>query len=206
MARYTKATNRLSRREGVDLGHKTVGTKSHASLLRRLNIPPGQHGVKMHRRSSNYGVQLREKQKARRIYGVLEKQFRTYFEEAMRIRGKTGEALLALLERRLDNVVYRLALAPTRPAARQLVGHRHILVNDKIVNIPSYRVNENDIIAIKEKSLTVPQVAKMIAEKNTLIPKWLERKASIGKIKQAPDRQDIDVSIDEQLIVEYYSR
>jgi small subunit ribosomal protein S4 len=206
MARYTGPKNRLARREGTDLGMKTVGSKAHASLLKRLNVPPGQHGPKGKRKISGYGIQLREKQKARRIYGILEKQFRNYFEQAMKVPGNTGEALLQHLERRLDNIVYRLALAPTRAAARQYVGHGHILVNNQKVTIPSYEVKISDVITLKPKGLEIPAVKKLLEEKNPHLPEWLERKGAAGKIITVPTRSQIEADINEQLIVEYYSR
>ncbi|MBM3283910.1 30S ribosomal protein S4, partial [Candidatus Gottesmanbacteria bacterium] len=137
MARYTGPRNRLARREGADLGLKTPGSAAQSSLLRRLKIIPGKHAQRRIRKLSDYGLQLREKQKAKRIYGIMEKQFRKYFEKASKEKGNTGEMLLTLIERRLDNVLYRLGLAPTRAAARQFITHGHILVNEKKVNIPS---------------------------------------------------------------------
>lgn len=206
MARYTGPRNRLARREGTDLGLKTPGSKAHAALLRRLNVPPGQHGVKGKRKVSDYGLQLREKQKARNIYGVLERQFRNYFNEALKVKGNTGVALITELERRLDNVLYRLGLAPTRAGARQLVSHGHVLVNNRRMSIPSYQVKIDDIIAFKPKALNVPAVKKLLEEKNVQIPAWLERKAAVGKIVRMPQRSEASADINEQLIVEYYSR
>lgn len=206
MARYTGPKNKLSRREGTDLGMKTVGSHAHASLLRRMNVPPGQHGPKGKKKVSNYGLQLREKQRARRTYGILEKQFRKYFEEATKTRGATGEVLLQLLERRLDNVLYRLALAPTRASARQMVTHGHIRVDGKKVTIPSFRVNTDNQITYKEKSLELPVVKQMLDQKNPVLPGWLERQGAIGRVTRIPGRDDMDSDIHEQLIVEYYSR
>ena len=206
MARYTGPKNRLARREGVDLGLKTPGSKAHASLLRKLNVPPGQHGQKGKRKLSGYGIQLREKQKARRIYGVLEKQFRNYFKEALKVKGNTGVALITQLERRLDNVLYRLSLAPTRAGARQLVTHGHVLVNNKRMSIPSYQIKVEDIISFKPKALHAPGVKKLLEEKNPQIPSWLERKGAVGKIIRMPERSEASADINEQLIVEYYSR
>ena len=171
MARYTGPKNRLSRSEGVDLGMKTPGSKAHAALLRRLNVPPGQHGPKGRRRKpSDYALQLREKQKARRLYGVLEKQFRTYFAEALKDKGNTGEKLLQQLEQRLDNIIYRLGLAPTRAAARQLVAHGHVLVNNKKVSFPSYLVQPEDVMTLKTKAFNIPSVKKLTEEKDTVLP------------------------------------
>lgn len=206
MARYTGPKNRLARREGADLGMKTPGSKAHASLLRRLTIVPGQHGVRGRRKVSGYATQLRGKQKARRLYGVLEKQFRKYFTRSLKSRGNTGEALLIELERRLDNVLYRLSLAPTRAAARQMINHGHIMVNDQRVTIPSYQVEIDDVIILKPKALEIPAVKKQLEEKSPLVPTWLERKGSVGKIARFPQRADIDADINEQQIVEFYSR
>ncbi len=206
MARYTGPKNRLARRENADLGMKTPGSKAHASLLRRLNIKPGQHGVKGRRKPSDYALQLREKQKAKRIYGVLEKQFRKYFNEALKDTGNTGESLLQQLERRLDNVVYRLAITPTRASARQLVSHGHVLVNSQRMNIPSYLTRIDDVVTLKTKAMEIPIVKKLLQEKKPVVPSWLDRKGAAGQIVKLPKREDIDADVQEQLIVEYYSR
>lgn len=206
MARYTGPKNRLSRREGLDLGFKTVGSKAHASLLRRLKVPPGMHGPKGRRRLSGYGEQLREKQKVKAMYGLLERQFRKNFERAKKWKGNTGEKLLQFLEERLDNVVYRLSLAPTRAAARQLVSHGHVLVDGKKVDIPSYLVSAGEVISLKPRALEIPAVAKMISAENVSVPAWLERKGPVGKVARVPERSDVSEDINEQLIVEYYSR
>ena len=192
MARYTGPKNRLSRREGVDLFGK--GTK-----LRRSTVPPGQHGPKGTRRLSDYGAQLREKQKAKRIYGLTEKQFHRTFVEAASHPGNTGEIFFTLLETRLDNVVFRLGFVPTRAMARQIVGHRHILVNGKIVNIPSYRVRPGDVI-------TLGSNIQLPASENPSLPAWVSRQGPAGRVDRLPQRTDIDTSIHDQLIVEYYSR
>jgi small subunit ribosomal protein S4 len=207
MSRYTGPKNRLARREGIDLGLKTPGSKSHASLLRRLNVPPGQHGPKGSRRKpSDYSFQLREKQKAKRFYGIGEKQFRNYYLKAVKIKGNTGVTLLTYLESRLDNVVFRLNLTPTRTMARQLVGHRHVFVNDNILNIPSYQVKIGDVITLKPKSMNIPAVKKLLDDKNLMTTKWLERKGPVGKMLRLPERNEIDLEVNEQLIVEFYSR
>lgn len=206
MARYRGPKNRLARREGVDLGLKTPGTSAHSSLLRRLKILPGQHGQKRFRRFSDYGKELREKQKVKKLYGVLERQFKRYFDQASRERANTGEVFLSLLERRLDNVIYRLDLAPTRASARQYVTHGHILVDGKKVNIPSFLVREGMVIAPKQKLLETPVVKKLIEEKSPNIPSWLERKGPVGKVVRLPKREDVLEDINEQLIIEYYSR
>lgn len=206
MAKYNGPKNRLARREGIDLGGKTPGSKAHASLLRRLNVPPGQHGNRGRRKISEFGTQLREKQKARRLYGVLERQFRKYFEHALKIRGNTGEALLQQLERRLDNIVYRLGFAPTRAGARQLVSHGHVLVNNAKVNIPSYQVRIEEVVSLKPKAHEIPLVKKGLEEKNPVMPGWLERKGPVGRLVKFPERSEMSADINEQLIVEFYSR
>jgi small subunit ribosomal protein S4 len=199
MARYTGPKDRLSRREGFDLFGK-------GGKLTRLNVPPGVHGPKGTRKSSQYGRQLREKQKVKRLYGVLEKQFRGYVDTALKSRGNTGEALLSLLERRLDNVIYRLGFAPTRPAARQIVSHKHVLVNGKKVNIPSYRVVAGETVTLDKTAMEIPAVKKMIDNDDFKVAQWLERKAAAGRIARLPKREDIAEPITESDIVEFYSR
>lgn len=206
MARYTGPKNRLSRREGVDLGLKTAGTKAHASLLRRLNVPPGAHGSKGRRKLSDFGQQLREKQKVKAMYGLLERQIRRYFEMAKKWKGNTGEKFLQFLEGRLDNVVYRLGFAPTRAAARQTVSHGHVLVDGKKVSIPSFQVRVDQVVTLKSKALEIPAIKKSIEITDVKMPEWLERKAAAGKVARLPVRSDITEDISEQLIVEYYSR
>lgn len=201
MARYTKAKDKLSRREGFDLFN--AGSK-----LTRLGVPPGVHGPKGARTSSQYGRQLREKQKVKRIYGIFEKQFKSYVSEALKQKGNTGEALLSILERRLDNVVYRLRLAPSRPAARQLVSHRHVLINDKKVNIPSYRVSIGETITLSKKALEIPVVKQLLKLEDPKLkyPSWLEKRGPVGRVLAMPKREDIPEAINEQDIVEFYSR
>lgn len=206
MARYRGPKNRLARREGIDLGLKTIGSLGHKQLLRRIKITPGLHSQRRKRKSSDYGLQLREKQKVKRIYGVMERQFKKYFEKASRIKGHTGAALLVFLERRLDNVLYRLSLAPTRAGARQFVSHGHILVDGKKVSIPSYQVNSDSVITIKQKFLETPTMKKILEQKATTIPVWLERKGPVGKVVRLPSRKDVAEDINEQLIIEFYSR
>lgn len=206
MARYTGPKIRLARREGMDLEVKTPGSKAHAVLLKRLMVPPGQHGQKGRRKVSNYAMQLREKQKAKRYYGVLEKQFQRYYHEAKKRVGNTGEALLQRLETRLDNIVYRLQFAPTRAAARQQVTHGHVLVNNERLTIPSHQVKPDDTITLNNKGMNVSSTKKILEEKNPLIPAWLERKAVVGRLIKAPERSDMNLDINEQLIVEFYSR
>lgn len=206
MARYTGPKNRLARREGIDLGFKTVGSKSHASLLRRLNVPPGQHGNKGRRKVSDYGLQLREKQKVKRMYGLLERQFRRYYEHARKWRGNTGEKLLEFLERRLDNTVYRLGLAPTRFSSRQLVSHGHVIVDGKKVTIPSYLVSSGMVISLKPKAMEIPAIKRMLDEKTFTPAVWLVRQGPVGNVARIPERSDVKEDINEQLIVEHYSR
>lgn len=199
MARYTGPKDRLSRREGFDLFGK--GAK-----LTRLNVPPGVHGPKGAKMLSQYGKQLREKQKVRRIYGVLERQFRKYVEKALATRGNTGEKLLSLLELRLDNVVYRLGFAPTRPAARQIVSHGHILLNGKRMNIPSYQVKSGESVSLDAKAMEIPSVKKLLGDEKYKTPEWLKRKAAVGLVEREPKMEDIAEPISVQDIVEYYSR
>lgn len=201
MARHTGPKNKLARKIGQDLGLKTNALK----VARRLSILPGQHGTRGRRKQSNYGIQLKEKQKVKYIYGILEKQLRRLYEEASKNPTATGAALLSLLERRLDNVVYRLGWAPTRAAARQIVSHNHIQINGKKMNVPSYQVNVGDVLTLKDSAAKIPAVAETM--KNTdSIPAWLEKKAVVGTITRLPQREDILETIDEQMIVEYYSR
>lgn len=200
MARYTGPKHKLARREGVNILDKTS-----ASLARRLNIPPGVHGRKGRRRLSEFGSQLREKQKAKAMYGILEKQFKRLVTELEKQKGDTGELLLSLLETRLDNIVYRLGFAKSRYQARQFVSHRHIKVNGKKVTIPSYQVKVNDIIELDEKIQKNPDVSKLLDEKPNLLP-FLERQGTKGKLIRMPKREDIVVPFNTQQIIEYYSR
>jgi small subunit ribosomal protein S4 len=177
--------------------------------IEKRNFPPGQHGKSRRSKLAGYGIQLREKQKVKRIYGVLEDQFRRYFESAERQRGITGETLLQLLERRLDNVVYRLGLATSRPQARQLVRHGHFLVNGKKVDIPSYSVRPGDVVSIRPTSQKNPTIAHAIEEvKGRGIPGWLAFDAGeqAGKVVSVPTREQINLPVQEQLIVELYSK
>lgn len=206
MSRYRGPRNRLARREGIDLGLKTPGSSAHVQLLKRLKIKPGQHGQKGSRKMSDYGVQLREKQKVKRMYGVTERQFRKYFDSASQEKGNTGEKLLCLLERRLDNVVYRLHLAPTRSAARQFVTHGHVMVDGKKVTIPSFLVKRDATIGMKQKMLSFTPVKKLLDEENPIFASWLARKGPVGKVTRLPIREDVSEDINEQLIIEFYSR
>jgi small subunit ribosomal protein S4 len=201
MARYTGPKTKIARK----FGEPIFGPDK---VLSKKNYPPGQHGNTRRRKTSEYGIQLREKQRAKYTYGVLEKQFRLTFEKAARSRGITGEVLLQLLESRLDNVVFRLGIAPTRAAARQLVSHRHITVNGKVVNIPSYSVKAGEIVGVREKSKSLEVVSNALAGFNHSKYPWLEwDKASMsGKFLHLPERADISENIKEQLIVELYSK
>jgi len=206
MARYLGPKLKLSRREGTDLFLKS-GVRAIDSKC-KLETAPGQHGARKGR-LSDYGLQLREKQKVRRIYGVLEKQFRNYYKEAARLKGNTGENLLQLLEQRLDNVVYRMGFASTRAEARQLVSHKAILVNGRVVNIPSYVITPEDVVVIREKSKTQARIiaALELAEQREK-PTWVEvdGKKLEGSFKRLPERSDLSADINEQLIVELYSK
>lgn len=208
MARYTDSVCRLCRREGVKLflkGDRCYGPKC---AINRRPTPPGVHGQARQRKVSEYGMQLREKQKARRAYGMTEKQFARTFERATRVKGVTGENLLALLERRLDNVIYRLGLAPSRPMARQMVNHGHIRIDGKKVDIPSYSVKVGEVITVKERSRDMEHLKALREGPARIVPKWLSLDAEqlTGTIAALPQRDDIDLSLEEQLIVEYYSR
>jgi small subunit ribosomal protein S4 len=202
MARYTGPKNKKARRLGVDLGLKS----NPKSLERRISTPPGQHGRKGTRKVSDFGVQLAEKQKAKIMYGILERQFHKYYVEASRDPLATGEVMLSLLERRLDNCVYRLGFVPTRAAARQLVAHGNVKVNGKKLNIPSYIVKVGDVVSLTEKAAKIPYIKSRIEDKNLESAGWLEKKAVAGKVTRLPARSDIAEAINEQLIVEFYSR
>ena len=209
MARYSGPVCRLCRREGSKLFLKGSRCLSDKCAIERRNYPPGQHGRRRGRRPSDYQVQLREKQKVKRIYGVFERQFRKYFKEAAQRRGITGEALLIGLERRLDNVVYRTGLALSRAHARQIVRHGHIQVNGGRVDIPSYQTSQGDVIAVAPGSKKNIEI-KMAAENATAVerPNWLQADLDSleGRVVQLPTRADIDIDIQEQLIVELYSK
>lgn len=200
MARYTGPKRRLSRREGL-----AIFAKDAKAIERKGAVPPGQHGLGRRRRISEYGVQLREKQKLKRTFGLLEKQFKRYFDDASKVKGATGLALLQTLETRLDNVVYRLGFTKSRSGARQLVSHGHVKVNGKKVNIPSYKVGTDQTIEISDKLRDNTQVKKSLEEASTL-PEWLDRKATVGKVLRIPKREEMEQSVNEQLIVEFYSR
>ena len=208
MARYPGSVCRLCRREGTKLflkGDRCYGPK--CALANRQTIP-GEHGQARQRKPSEYGLQLREKQKAKRAYGVMETQFHRYFETAERQKGITGENLLILLERRLDNVIYRMGFGASRPQARQIVRHGHVLVNGKKVNIPSYLVDANDVITIREKSAEQEHFKALREGTNRVIPKWLtvDNENLKATVTALPAREDVDLTLQEHLIVELYSR
>ncbi|MBI3605697.1 MAG: 30S ribosomal protein S4 [Nitrospirae bacterium] len=208
MARYTDSVCRLCRREGTKLFLKGTRCLTDKCAIDRRSYPPGQHG-QARPRISEYRMQLREKQKLKRIYGLMERQFRNYFIKAESKTGVTGEILLQFLERRLDNVVYRMGFASSRKQARQLVGHKHLLVNGKSVDIPSFLVKEGDEVEVKVKSRTLPAVVSAIEVIEAIgIPAWIELdKASFkGKVKSLPTKEDISLPVNEQLVVELYSR
>lgn len=206
MARYLGPKLKLSRREGTDLflksGVRAIDTKC------KIETIPGQHGARRGR-LSDYGVQLREKQKVRRMYGVLEKQFSNYYKEAARLKGNTGENLLQLLEKRLDNVVYRMGFASTRAEARQLVSHKAIMVNGQVVNIPSFNVSAEDVVSVREKAKKQARIvaALELADQREK-PTWIEVDSTKmeGTFKRLPERTDLSAEINEQLIVELYSK
>lgn len=208
MARYTEAVCRQCRREGQKLFLKGDRCYTDKCAMTNRAFAPGQHG-QGRTKNSEYGLQLREKQKAKKYYGVLESQFRSYFEMAERRPGQTGDNLLAILESRLDNVVYRLGFAMSRAEARQMVSHGHITVNGRKVNIPSYQVKPGMIIALKESSRSIEKIkANIEANAFRVAPKWLEYDATnnLAKVIAVPGREDIDLPIEEHLIVELYSK
>ena len=206
MAKYINADCRLCRREGTKLFLKGERCTSKKCAMEKRVGAPGMHPT-TRKKPSEYGIQLREKQKVKRAYGLLEKQFRGYYDEAARMKGKTGEVMLSLLERRLDNVVYRLGLGASRAMARQIVNHTHILVNGKVVNIPSYQIKVGDVISVKEKSAKSELFAG-IKESRVIVPKWLEFEPAklTGKVIALPARDDIDLTIAEHYIIERYSK
>jgi small subunit ribosomal protein S4 len=208
VARYIGALCRICRREGEKLFLKGDRCYTEKCAVERRKYPPGQHG-QGYRKLSDYGFQLREKQKVRKIYGLLERQFRKYFYEAERRKGITGEVLLQLVESRLDNIIYRMGFAPNRRGARQLISHGHILVSGKEVNLPSYTVKEGDSVSIKESSRDIPEVVNSLSKvEHRGIPAWVEVDSVnfTGKVLHIPSRDEIQLPADEQLIVEFYSK
>ena len=209
MARYIGPVCRLCRREGMKLFLKGERCYTEKCAIEKRNMPPGQHGRARKAKMVGYGVQLREKQKVKRIYGVLENQFRRYFETAERTRGITGETLLQLLERRLDNVVYRAGFSTSRAQARQLVRHGHFLVNGKKVDVPSYSVRQGDIVSVRQGSAENAAIAHAMEEvKGRGVPEWIAIDSTklAGTISSLPTREQINLPVQEQLIVELYSK
>lgn len=201
MSRYTGSRNKLARQIGEDLNLKSNSLK----VARRLTVRPGQHGARGRRKLSDYGVQLKEKQKIRYIYGLTEKQLKRQYIEANKSKLATGSQLLSLLERRLDNVVYRLGWAPTRAAARQLVSHGHVQLNGKKMDVPSHQTKVNDVINLTSKGAKIPVIHQTM-ESEIDAPAWLEKKQAAAKIIRFPEREDVSEPIVEQLVIEYYSR
>ena len=210
MGRYTGSVCRLCRRETIKLFLKGSKCETDKCPIERRPYPPGDHGKdRRPKKESDYGVQLREKQKAKRIYGARERQFRNYFAGAARQTGVTGQYLLQALERRLDNVIYRLGIAPSRAAARQLVRHRHIMVDGRLVDIPSYQVSANSLVAVREQSRNLAVVQSAIEKRGgKTLPGWLELNADnlSGRVRMMPAREEIQIPVQEQLIVELYSK
>lgn len=206
MGRYLGPKCRLCRREGTKLflkGERCFSPK--CPIEKKQALPPGQHGVRGRRRLSDYGIQLREKQKLQRLYGIVEKQLKRYFGRALKKKGDTGEVLLQLLETRLDNIVYRLGFVPSRSVARQLISHGHVLVDGKKADIASFNVKPGQTVTVSSEALDFAQVKKSLAEKGK-IPVWLEKKAAVGRLARLPEREEVEAEVDESLIVEFYSR
>lgn len=200
MARYTGPKNKLSRREGIDLAGKGV-------KLRRLSVPPGVHGPKTKgKKQSNFGIQLREKQKVKRTYGLLEKQFSNYVQTALKSRGNTTESLLVSLERRIDNVLYRSGLVPTRNMARQLVVHGHVKVEGKKVDRPSYSVKAGEIISVSDKAIKMPTLIKQIDQGNETQSNWIKRQTAVIEVSRMPTIEDLSETLSWNSVIEYYSR
>jgi small subunit ribosomal protein S4 len=209
MARYIDASCRLCRREKQKLFLKGTKCYTEKCPVERRAFPPGQHGQNRRQKISEYGIQLREKQKVKRSYGLLETQFRNYFERALKQTGRTGEILVKTLERRFDNVVYRMGLAPSRKSARQLILHRHFTVNNQVVDIASYLLNPGDVIQVREKSKKLDLIhSSMKRVKDTAMLPWLslDKATLTGTFLQVPERADVPLQANEQLIVELYSK
>jgi len=208
MARYTDSVCKLCRRERQKLFLKGQKCYTDKCPIEKRNYPPGQHGVSRRTKISEYGIQLREKQKIKRIYGLLETQFRNYFEKAVKQKGKTGENLVKLLERRLDNVVYRIGFASSRKQARQLIKHGHILINSRPVDIPSYLVKVGDLIQVKEKSKKLDAIHNSLKRVKDNTYNWItvDKATLSGTFVQIPERIDVPLEANEQLVVELYSK
>ncbi|MBU2577979.1 30S ribosomal protein S4 [Patescibacteria group bacterium] len=206
MALYFSEKCKLCRSTGEKLFLKGERCFTKCPIDKKGAVPPGQHGARRKRKLSDFGIRLKEKQKLKKIYGIGEAELKKYFGEARKVREATGEAMLQILESRLDNIIYRLGFTPSRRSARQLVSHGHVKVDGKTVNIPSYRVKPEQVINIDEKALLMSLVRVMLDKKDVNIPDWLERKAAVGRLSVVPSRDKIDTEVNEQLIVEYYSR
>jgi small subunit ribosomal protein S4 len=208
MARYIGPSCKLCRREKQKLFLKGSKCYSEKCTVEKKNFPPGQHGLSRRSKFSEYGVQLREKQKVKRIYGLLETQFRNYFENANRAKGVTGENLILMIESRFDNVVYRLGFAPSRKAARQLIRHRHFLINDRVVDIPSYLMTPGEVIKLRDKSKQLDIIHNTLKRTKDNIYSWLavDKAALTGTFLQIPQREEVPLNANEQLIVELYSK
>ncbi len=205
--RYTGPKNRIARREGIDLGLKTPGSKSHTRLMKKIAVPPGQHGINKRKKVSERGHQIRETQKLRYMFGLSAKQLKNYFAKAVATKGNTALFLSILLESRLDNVIYRLGLAPTRAAARQFISHGHISVDGKRLNIPSYQLKPGEVVAfVSEKMQKTPVVQKTLETKDLIMPQWLEKQATVGKLLEKPNESILKEQIDLRLVIEYFSR
>jgi len=207
MARNLNDKCKQCRREGNALflkGDRCFGPK--CPITKKGPVPPGQHGDKKTKRRSEYGNQLREKQKAKSLYGISEKQFRIYFDKAFKKKGKTGEALLQYLELRLDNILYRASFAKSRYQARQIIGHGHVLVDGKKVDIVSYQLRPEQVVSLANNALKIESVKKLLAEKKQSCPEWLQKKANSAKIVRRPGRDEVASDIDDKLIVEFYSK
>ncbi len=200
MGRYTGPKHKLARREGINILDKTSN-----SLQRRLMVPPGIHGKKGRRRLSEFGQQLRQKQKAKAIYGMYEKQFKQLVKKVEKQKGDSSEMIIALLETRLDNVVYRFGFAKSRYQARQFITHGHVVVNDEKMTIPSYQVKQDDTISLRDKMQKTPVIASLLSEKRDMLP-FLAREGTVGKLLRLPKKSDLVVPFDTQQIIEYYSR
>ncbi len=202
MSRTTTSRSKIVRKFGENI----FGQAKFDKILAKKPHPPGVHGKKMRRRTSDYGLQLKEKQKLKAIYDVGERQFKRYYQVARLEKAATGSKLLQILESRLDNLVFRSGFAPTRAAARQLVSHGHILVDGKKLDIPSYQVGVNQLISLSPKTQKISWIIELLDNKEINIPKWIKRKAVVAKLERLPKRDEIDINIQEQLIVEFYSR
>lgn len=205
--RYTGPRNRIARRQGVDLELKTVGTKGHGRLMRVIGVPPGQHGMNKRRKISEMAHQLREKQKLKYMFGVSEKQMFNYYTKAKRTKGNTGKFLCQLLESRLDNVIFRSGMAPTRASSRQLVTHGHVQVNGKVLSIPSYHVKVNDVIDFaRSETAKIPPIENALARPDHTVPSWLSREGQVVKLISIPDYETLNKQVNLRLIVEFYSK